>query len=183
MKKITTPLDPGTTGALKAGDWVEISGIIYGARDAAHKRFYELAGKGKTLPVDLRGQVIYYVGPTPAPPGKIIGSCGPTTSSRMDRYTPLLLECGLKGMIGKGRRCEAVRQMIRKYNAVYFVTFGGCGAYLSRFFKKVEIAAFPDLGPEAVFRFEVEDFPALVEIDSLGNDFYKNAGSSIINQK
>jgi len=172
MKKITTPLDPGTAGALRAGDWVEISGIIYGARDAAHKRFYELAGKGKTLPVDLRGQVIYYVGPTPAPPGKIIGSCGPTTSSRMDRYTPLLLECGLKGMIGKGNRSDKVIESIKKNKAIYFVAIGGAAALISKSIISSKIVCYEDLLAEAINELIVEDFPLIVAIDSFGNNLY-----------
>jgi fumarate hydratase subunit beta len=158
---------------LKAGEWVSISGTMYGARDAAHKRFARLIEEGKPLPVVLDGQFVYYVGPTPAKPGRPVGSCGPTTSSRMDPFTPALLAQGLVGMIGKGCRNDEVRQAIARHGAVYFVTFGGCGAYLSQFVNKCEPVAFDDLGPEAVFRFEIEDFPAMVCIDSRGRDFYR----------
>lgn len=172
MKKIETPLTHKTLQSLKTGDFVEISGIIYGARDAAHKRFIQILENKEKLPFDLEGQVIYYVGPTPAKPGSIIGSCGPTTSSRMDRYTVKLIEYGLKGMIGKGKRSNQVKKTIVKYGAVYFVTYGGCGAYLSQFIKRFEPIAFFELGPEAVFKIEVEKFPAIVGIDSKGNDIY-----------
>ncbi|MCM8764286.1 MAG: FumA C-terminus/TtdB family hydratase beta subunit [Candidatus Omnitrophica bacterium] len=172
MKKIITPLDQEIIKKLAAGDFVEISGIIYGARDAAHKNLFEMLKRKKAIPFDLRNQVIYYVGPTPAPPDKIIGSCGPTTSSRMDKYTPALLRSGLKGMIGKGDRSLEVKKAIVKYCAVYFVTYGGCGAYLSQFVKKSEVIAFCELGPEAIYRMVVENFPAIVGIDSKGRDIY-----------
>jgi fumarate hydratase subunit beta len=171
--KIHTPLDEKTVKKLRPGMWVEITGEIFGARDCAHKRLVEMIKKGRKLPFDLKGAIIYYVGPTPASKGKIIGSCGPTTSNRMDVYTPALLENGLKGMIGKGLRSEEVRQAIEKHKAVYFITFGGCGAYLSKFIKKSEIIAFPELGPEALYRFEVSGFPAIVGIDSCGKDIYR----------
>ncbi|MCX7705689.1 MAG: FumA C-terminus/TtdB family hydratase beta subunit [bacterium] len=172
MKKVKTPLDVETIGKLKAGDFVEISGVIYGARDAAHKRLVELLKKGKKIPFDLNGQIIYYVGPTPTPPGVIIGSCGPTTSSRMDIYTPDLLKAGLKGMMGKGIRSEKVKETIITCGAIYFVTYGGCGAYLSQFVKKCEGIAFFELGPEAIYKINVENFPAIVGIDSKGRDIY-----------
>ncbi|MCM8815760.1 MAG: FumA C-terminus/TtdB family hydratase beta subunit [Candidatus Omnitrophica bacterium] len=172
MKKIITPLEQKIINELVAGEFVEISGLIYGARDAAHKILFEMLKSKKNLPFDLRNQTIYYVGPTPAPPGKIIGSCGPTTSSRMDRYTPALLRAGLKGMIGKGIRSDDVRKAIVKYGAVYFITYGGCGAYLSQFVKKSEAIAFCELGPEAIYRMVVENFPAIVGIDSKGRDIY-----------
>lgn len=172
MKKIITPLEEKVVRKLKKGDFVEISGIIYGARDAAHKRFINAINKGEKLPFDLTGQIIYYVGPTPAPPGVIIGSCGPTTSSRLDKYTPSLIERGLKGMIGKGTRSEEVKEAIVKYGAVYFVTYGGCGAYLSQFVRKCEIIAFPELGPEAIYKIVVENFPVIVGIDIKGKDIY-----------
>ncbi|MCM8822280.1 MAG: FumA C-terminus/TtdB family hydratase beta subunit [Candidatus Omnitrophica bacterium] len=172
MKKIITPLEQKIINELVAGEFVEISGLIYGARDAAHKILFEMLKSKKNLPFDLRNQTIYYVGPTPAPPGKIIGSCGPTTSSRMDRYTPDLLRAGLKGMIGKGIRSDDVRKAIVKYGAVYFITYGGCGAYLSQFVKKSEAIAFCELGPEAIYRMVVENFPAIVGIDSKGRGIY-----------
>lgn len=172
MIKLKAPLDEKTIDCLNAGDLVEISGIIYGARDAAHKKFIEILKKNGKLPFDIKGQIIYYVGPTPAPPGYVIGSCGPTTSSRMDRYTVKLLEYGLKGMIGKGIRSAKVKQSIVRYGAIYFITYGGCGAYLNQFVKKCEIVAFPELGPEAVYRIEVEKFPAIVGIDNKGKDIY-----------
>ncbi len=172
MKKIKTPLDESTIKNLAAGDFVEITGIIYGARDAAHKEFLKIIENGEKFPFDLKGQIIYYVGPTPSPPGAIIGSCGPTTGSRMDEFTPSLLEAGLKGMIGKGIRSEKVKETIVKYCAIYFVTYGGCGAYLSQFVKKCEVIAFPELGPEAVYKINVENFPAIVGIDSKGRDIY-----------
>ncbi|HOJ31440.1 MAG TPA: FumA C-terminus/TtdB family hydratase beta subunit [bacterium] len=172
MKKITTPIDTKTIQDLKAGDFVEISGMIYGTRDAAHRRFAQMLKKRENLPFNPEGNIVYYVGPTPARPGHIIGSCGPTTSTRMDRFTPVLLQAGLKGMIGKGIRSNKVKQAIVKYGAVYFVTYGGCGAYLSQFIKACDIVAFPELGPEAVYQMVVQDFPAIVGIDSKGRDIY-----------
>jgi len=172
MKKIETPLDEKTIKGLKAGDFVEISGIIYGARDAAHKRFFEIMKNRGKLPYDIKGQTIYYVGPTPTPPGFIIGSCGPTTSSRMDIYTPALIKAGLKATIGKGVRSEAVRQAIVKHRAIYFITYGGCGAYLSQFVRECQVIAFFELGPEALYKIRVEKFPVIVGIDSTGRDIY-----------
>ncbi len=172
MKKIETPLDEKTIKGLKAGDFVEISGIIYGARDAAHKRFFEIMKNRGKLPFDIKGQTIYYVGPTPTPPGFIIGSCGPTTSSRMDIYTPALIKAGLKATIGKGVRSEAVRQAIVKHRAIYFITYGGCGAYLSQFVRECQVIAFFELGPEALYKIRVEKFPVIVGIDSTGRDIY-----------
>lgn len=171
MINVKTPLSD--VEKLKVGDKVLISGILYTARDAAHKKFIELINQGKDLPFDIKGQIIYYTGPTPARPGMIIGSCGPTTSSRMDSYTPQLLERGLKGMIGKGSRGKEVIDAIKRYKAVYFLAVGGAGALLSKTVKKVEIIAFPELGPEAVRRLEVEDFPAIVAIDCFGNSVFK----------
>lgn len=158
--------------SLKAGDEVRISGTLYIARDQAHKRLCEALKKGTKLPIPLEGQIIYYAGPTPAPKGKAIGSCGPTTASRMDAFTPALLKAGLKGMIGKGRRGDEVVKAIKKYKAVYFVTIGGAGAYLSQCIKKSKVVAYPDLGPEAIYKVEVEDFPAYVAIDSIGKSIY-----------
>ena len=165
---IQTPLTAEAAAALRAGDQVRITGIIYTARDAAHKRLYELLSRGEPLPVELRDQIIYYTGPAPTPPGYAIGSCGPTTSYRMDRYTPALLEHGLKGMIGKGRRSQDVIDSIVKNGAVYFSAEGGCGALLANYVKKCEVVAFPDLGTEAIHRLEVFDFPVSVFCDSTG---------------
>ncbi|MCK9365445.1 MAG: Fe-S-containing hydro-lyase, partial [Syntrophales bacterium] len=148
------------------------SGIIYTGRDAAHKRMIELVNAGKELPIDVKGQIIYYVGPTPARPGNPIGSAGPTTSYRMDAYAPKMMELGLKGMIGKGNRAPEVVEAMRKYKAVYFGATGGAGAVLSRSIKKAEVVAYDDLGPEAIHRLEVEDFPVVVINDIRGNDLY-----------
>ena len=166
--KIHTPLDPDTIRRLKAGDEVRITGVIYTARDAAHKKLFELLQQGLPLPVDLRDQVIYYTGPAPTPPGYAIGSCGPTTSYRMDRYTPALLDIGLRGMIGKGRRGQAVIDSIVKNGAVYFSAEGGCGALLANYVKTCEVVAFPELGTEAIHRLEVFDFPVSVFCDCTG---------------
>jgi fumarate hydratase subunit beta len=170
---ITTPLDEATIASLKAGDRVFISGIVYAARDAAHKRMIEQLAEGKPLPFDLRGQTIYYVGPTPAKPGKVIGSAGPTTSGRMDKYTPTLLDLGLKGMIGKGYRSQEVKDSIVQNKAVYFGAVGGSGALLAKAIKKVEVIAYEDLGPEAIRKMTVENFPAIVINDMYGNDWYE----------
>ena len=166
-KKITTPLEKKEIKKLKAGDEILLSGVIYTARDAAHKRMV------KKLPFDLKNQIIYYSGPTPAPPGKIIGSCGPTTSYRMDSYTPTLLRLGLKGMIGKGDRSQEVIAAIKKYRAIYLIAFGGCGALYSQFVKKADLIAYPDLGCEAILKLEVIDFPLIVGIDCYGRNIYK----------
>ena len=171
--KISTPLDTQEIINLKAGDFVNITGNIYAARDAAHKRFFELIEKGKRLPIDLKGQIIFYAGPTPTKPGHSCGSVGPTTSYRMDPYTPPLLEKGLKGMIGKGSRSKEVIDSMKKNKAVYFATIGGAAALIARSVKKSEVVAYKDLGAEAVFRFYVEDFPAIVVVDSAGNNLYE----------
>ncbi|WP_353894240.1 Fe-S-containing hydro-lyase [Proteinivorax hydrogeniformans] len=171
--KLTTPLKEDDIRKLKAGDLVEISGTIYSARDAAHKRFIETLKKGEELPFDVKGQVIYYVGPCPAKPGQIIGSAGPTTSGRMDKYTPQLLDCGLKGMIGKGQRSEEVKKSIVVNKSVYFSAIGGAAALIAKRIKKSEIIAYEDLGAEGVRKMEVENFPLIVAVDSCGNDFYK----------
>lgn len=165
---IETPLTPETVRSLKAGDEIRISGIIYTARDAAHKKLCELLEAGESLPVDLRDQIIYYTGPAPTPPGRAIGSCGPTTSYRMDRYTPALLNLGLRGMIGKGRRSQAVIDSIVENTAVYFSAEGGCGALLANYVKACEVVAFPELGTEAIHRLEVADFPVTVFCDCKG---------------
>lgn len=171
--KISTPLDTKEIIILKAGDFVKITGNIYAARDAAHKRFFELIEKGKKLPIDLKGQIIFYAGPTPAKPGYPCGSVGPTTSYRMDPYTPVLLERGVKGMIGKGMRSKEVMESIKKNKAIYFAAIGGAAALIAKSVKKSEVIAYEDLGAEAVFRFYVEDFPAIVVVDSAGNNLYE----------
>ena len=171
--KLTTPLSSEDVERLKAGDKVLLNGVIYTARDAAHKRMVEALKVKKPLPFDLQGQVIYYVGPAPAPPGRVIGSCGPTTSSRMDPYTIFLLEAGMKGMIGKGFRSDRVKDAIRKYRAIYFAAIGGAGALLSQHVKKAEVIAYEDLGTEAIRKLEVKDFPVIVVNDVNGNDLYQ----------
>ncbi len=173
MNRINAPLDMETIDKLKAGDQVSLSGVIFTARDAAHKRLVETHLAGKELPVDLKNQIIYYVGPCPAKPGKVIGSAGPTTSVRMDPYTPLLIrEFGLKGMIGKGHRGQEVVDVIKEEGAVYFLTVGGAAAYLAQRIKKAEVVAYPEFGPEAIYRLEVEDFPLIVGIDRHGRSAY-----------
>ncbi|MCM8779070.1 MAG: Fe-S-containing hydro-lyase [Candidatus Omnitrophica bacterium] len=172
MKKITTPLKEKDIRALKAGEEVLLKGVIYTARDQAHKRLCDLIKKRRQLPFALKNQIIYYCGPTPAPPGKIIGSCGPTTSSRMDKFTIPLLKNGLKGMIGKGKRSAEIISAIKKYKAIYFLAPAGAGAYLSKFVKKKELISWPELGTEAIFRLEVEDFPLIVGIDIKGRSIY-----------
>lgn len=171
--RLNTPLSDKDIEDLKSGDRVTISGILYTGRDAAHRRLYDLLKEGRDLPVDLRGQIIYYVGPTPARPGKVIGSAGPTTSYRMDVYAPLLIERGLKGMIGKGMRSEAVKEAMKRYKAVYFAATGGAGALLARHIKRAEVVAYEDLGPEAIRKLEVEDFPVIVINDVRGHDLYR----------
>lgn len=171
--RIKTPLDEETITKLKAGDQVLITGTIYSARDAAHKRMIEALDRGEELPFDIKNQVIYYMGPTPPKPGQVIGAAGPTTSGRMDSYTPRLLAMGLKGMIGKGNRSQAVKDAIRKYKAVYFAAIGGAGALASKAIKKAQVVAYPDLGAEAVLRLEVEDFPVTVINDIYGGDLYE----------
>ncbi len=171
--KINTPLTKTTARGLKAGDSCLISGIIYTARDAAHKRLCELIAHNKPLPLDIKDSIIYYVGPTPAKPGEVIGSAGPTTSYRMDAYSPALISLGQTGMIGKGKRGPEVIEAMKKYGAVYFGAIGGCGALLSKCIKKAEVIAYDDLGAEAIRRLEVEDFPAVVVIDSEGNNLYE----------
>ena len=172
-KKLTTPLTAEKTRELRAGDNILISGVIYTGRDAAHKRLVELVQKGEELHVDLKDQIIYYVGPAPAKPGQAIGSAGPTTSYRMDAYAPSLLDLGLKGMIGKGKRSEEVVDSMKKNGAVYFGAIGGAGALLSKCIKKAEVVCYEDLGAEAIRRLEVEDLPVVVIIDSQGNNLYE----------
>ena len=171
--RITSPLDSQTIENLRSGDQVLISGIVYVGRDAAHKRLVEALDNGEKLPFDLQGQTIYYMGPSPTKPGYVIGSAGPTTSGRMDVYTPRLLANGLKGMIGKGLRSEAVKQAIREYKAVYFAATGGAAVRIARAITKSEIVAYEDLGPEAILRIEVKDFPAVVINDIYGGDLYE----------
>ncbi len=173
MLELKTPLCSADLEKLKAGDRVFLSGIIYTARDAAHRRLVQAIEEGKPLPFDLQGSVIFYVGPTPAPPGKPIGSAGPTTSGRMDTYTPLLLEKGVKAIIGKGKRSGTVREALSKFKGVYFVATGGAGALLSQRIKAAEVIAYEDLGPEAVHRLEVENFPLFVSNDMHGNDVFQ----------
>lgn len=172
-KKITTPLSDDEIQGLKVGDMVLITGTIYTARDAAHKQLVELIEKGEPLPFDFAGQIVYYAGPCPSKPGHVIGPIGPTTSGRMDAYTPLLARHGLKAMIGKGLRNEEVRSAIVEHRGVYFAAVGGAAALISRCVKSVEVVAFPELGTEAIRRLEVVDFPAVVAIDSEGNDIYR----------
>jgi len=169
---LTPPLTDSAVEKLKAGDRVFITGDIYSARDTAHKRLVELLDKGEDLPFAVQGQIIYYVGPTPARPGKPVGSCGPTTSSRMDAYSLRLIEKGLKAMIGKGQRSPDVVAAMKQYRAVYFAAIGGAGAQIAQCVKKVEIVAYEDLGPEAIRRFTVERFPVFVVNDIYGNDLY-----------
>ena len=169
MKKINLPLTDDVINELKAGDSVLISGAMITGRDAAHKRLYELIEKGEELPVNIKGEVIYYVGPAPAKPGHAVGPAGPTSSYRMDKYTPALLDRGLKGMIGKGARNQEVIDSMIKNHVVYFAAIGGAAALISKSIKKVEVLAYEDLGTEAIYQFEVEDFPAIVAIDAQGN--------------
>ena len=173
-KKITAPLTAEEAKSLHAGDSCLISGVIYTARDAAHKRLCELAAKGEPLPVDLQDAIIYYVGPTPAKPGQAIGSAGPTTSYRMDAYSPTLIALGQRGMIGKGKRSPEVISAMKEHGAVYFGAIGGCGALLSKCIKKAEIVCYEDLGAEALRRLEVEDLPVVVIIDAEGNNLYES---------
>ncbi len=171
-KRVTLPLTEKTIESLKAGDNLLLSGVLYVARDAAHKRMSEALEKGEPLPFDIRGQTLYYMGPSPAPPGKVIGSAGPTTSSRMDVYTPRLLAAGLNGMIGKGVRSKQVRDAMKKHQAVYLAAVGGAGALISKTIIKSEVIAYPELGPEAVLKLVVKDFPATVINDIYGGDLY-----------
>ena len=171
---INAPIDNEIVNSLKAGDCVYITGTIYTARDAAHKRMYEAIKNGENIPFELKNNIIYYLGPSPAREGQVIGSAGPTTSSRMDKYTPLLLEHGLKGMIGKGKRSDNVIESMHKNNAVYFAAIGGAGALLSKCIKKAEVLAYDDLGTEAIRKLEVENLPAIVVIDNKKNNMYES---------
>ncbi len=174
-RHITVPYDEKTARELKSGDMVYLTGTIYTARDAAHKRMYEALERGEKLPFDVKNNVIYYMGPSPAREGRPIGSAGPTTASRMDRYAPALLDLGLNGMIGKGKRRDEVRQAIIRNNAVYFAAIGGAGALLSKSILDSETIAYDDLGTEAIRKLEVKEFPAIVVIDCEGNDLYETA--------
>jgi fumarate hydratase subunit beta len=173
FKYVTTPLTDADVEALKAGDRVRITGVIYTGRDAAHARLFPLLEKGEKLPVDLKGAIMYYTGPTPPRPGDAIGAAGPTTASRMDKFTPALLGAGLKGTIGKGYRGQPVKDALRAHKAVYFGSVGGAGAVLSQFIKKAEVVAYGDLGTEAIRRLEVEEFPTIVLYDCHGGDLYQ----------
>lgn len=172
IRHIKTPLDKKTIGLLKAGERVLLSGIIYTARDQAHKRLSEMIIKRKKLPVDFKGQVIYYCGPTPAAKNRVIGSCGPTTSRRMDSFTPKVFETGVRGLIGKGSRSSAAVDAIKHFKGVYFLAPAGAGAYLSEKVKACKVVGFKDLGPEAIYKLTVKDFPLIVGIDSKGRDIY-----------
>lgn len=183
MKVLHTPLSREDARALRCGESCLITGTIYTARDAAHKRLCELAAKGKPLPFDIEGAIIYFVGPTPAKPGQVIGSAGPTTSYRMDAYSPTLIALGQTGMIGKGKRGEAVVDAMRRYGAVYLGAIGGLGALLGKCVKKAEVIAYPDLGAEAVRRLEVENFPVVVVIDSEGNNLYELGRRAYLEQQ
>ncbi len=173
LKKVKLPLTDESVKDLHAGDNVLLTGVIYVARDAAHKRLVEALDQGKALPFDIRGQTIYYMGPSPAKPDQVIGAAGPTTSGRMDSFSPRLMSIGLKGMIGKGNRSPAVKEAMKKYKAVYFAAIGGTGALIAKRIKKSEVVAFEELGAEAIRRLEVEDFPVTVINDIYGNDLYE----------
>jgi len=171
-RAITTPLTDEVVQSLHAGDRLFLSGVIYTGRDAAHKRLVELVDKGEPLPIDIRGQIIYFVGPTPGRPGEVIGSAGPTTSGRMDAYSPKLLDLGLKGMIGKGLRNEAVKEALKRNKALYLGATGGAGALLAQRIVSAKVVAYEDLGPEAIRELEVRDFPVVVVNDAYGGDLY-----------
>ena len=181
-KSIKVPLSREEAKQLKFGDSCLLSGVIYTARDAAHKRLCELVEQGKELPFDVKDSVIYFVGPTPAKPGEVIGSAGPTTSYRMDAYSPTLIKQGQTGMIGKGKRNNDVINAMKEHGAVYFGAIGGCGALLSQCIKKSEVIAYDDLGAEAIRRLEVENFPVVVVIDSKGNNLYETGRAEYLNQ-
>ncbi len=169
---LTTPLSKEDITKLKAGDLVTLSGVIYSCRDAAHKRFIQTLDEGKELPIDIEGQIIYYMGPSPAPEGKVIGACGPTTSSRMDKFAPRLYSLGLAGSMGKGKRSQEVIDAMKEHKGVYLLATGGAGALASKSVKSVEVVAYDELGPEAVRRIEIENMPVLVVNDSYGEELY-----------
>lgn len=183
MKTITTPFTKEDALKLKAGDQVLLSGVLYTGRDAAHKRMVALIQEGKPLPFDVENQIIYYVGPTPAKPGHVFGSGGPTTSGRMDAYAPTMLSLGLRGMIGKGYRNENVKKAMIEYSGVYFGAIGGAGAYIGQCVQSCEVIAFDDLGPEAIRRLVVKDFPLTVIIDAYGNDLYEIGRKAYLEEK
>ena len=174
-KKIQVPLLKEDIDELRAGDYVYLTGTIYTARDAAHKRMYDSMKKGEELPIELNGNVLYYLGPSPAREGQVIGSAGPTTSSRMDKYTPDMLYAGLKGMVGKGKRSKEVIEAMKRNGAVYFAAVGGAGALLAQCIKEAEVVAYDDLGTEAIRRLHIEDLPVIVVIDKEGNNLYETA--------
>jgi fumarate hydratase subunit beta len=174
LKDVTTPLSDADVEALKTGDRVRITGVVYTARDAAHGRLWPLIQDGQPLPIDVRGQIIYYTGPSPTRPGDVVGSIGPTTGSRMDTFTPALIKLGLKATMGKGARSQPVKDAFKQHKGVYFGAIGGAGAVLSRFVTRVEIVAYEDLGTEAIRRLEVEGFPAIVVNDCYGGDLYQD---------
>ncbi len=174
LKDVRTPLSDADIESLRTGDRVRISGVVYTARDAAHGRLWPLIQEGQALPIDVRGQIIYYTGPSPTKPGDVVGSIGPTTGSRMDKFTPALVKLGLKATMGKGARSQPVKDAFKQYKGVYFGAIGGAGAVLSRFVKRVEIVAYEDLGTEAIRRLEVEGFPAIVVNDCHGGDLYQD---------
>ncbi len=174
-RRIQVPLQEKDIEELRAGDYVYLTGTIYTARDAAHKRMYESMKKGETLPIELKGNVLYYLGPSPAREGQVIGSAGPTTSSRMDKYTPDMLDEGLKGMVGKGKRSPEVVEAIKRNHAVYFAAVGGAGALLAQCIKEAQVVAYEDLGTEAIRRLYIEDLPVIVVIDKEGNNLYETA--------
>lgn len=180
---VKVPLCREDAMKLRSGDSCLLSGVIYTARDAAHKRLCELVSQGKDLPFDIQNSVIYFVGPTPAKPGEVIGSAGPTTSYRMDAYSPMLIEMGQTGMIGKGKRSDEVIAAMKEYGAVYFGAIGGCGALLSKCIKKSEVIAYDDLGAEAIRQLEVENFPVVVIIDSEGNNLYESGRAAYLSQE
>jgi len=173
LKPVAIPFEPNVLETLQAGDLISLTGTLFTGRDQTHRRLVALLDKGKELPLDLKGQLLYYVGPSPARPGQAIGAAGPTTSYRMDAYTPRLLELGLKGTLGKGSRSTPVREAMKKHGAIYLATVGGAGALLSKSIIKSELVAFEDAGPEALFRFEVVNFPAVIINDLAGNDYYE----------
>lgn len=175
-KNIRLPLSKNQIKELKAGDYIYLDGTVYSARDAAHKRMCEELAEGKELPFDIKDAFIYYLGPSPAAPGQVIGSAGPTTSSRMDKYAPTLLDLGLSGMIGKGKRTKEVIEAMKRNTCVYLAAVGGAGALLSKCIKKSEVIAYDDLGTEAIRRMEVEKFPCIVVIDCYGNNMYESVG-------
>jgi fumarate hydratase subunit beta len=177
VKQVSLPLTKEQLDLLRTGDRVELTGTLFTGRDAAHKRMFETIEKGEPLPINIQGQTIYYVGPTPPMPGQVIGSAGPTTSGRMDKYAPKLIEMGLKGMIGKGKRQPAVKEAIVTHQAVYFAAVGGAAALIAKSIKKAEVIAYEDLGPEAIYRLVVEKFPAIVINDIHGSDLYEEGQS------